>query len=307
MAVQNPPPVRPSFGRRLWLAFVKLVKFVFKLFFIVLILAAIAAAIYFGAPVLIEEYLLKDVNENRSMIQEIDQEMGQNSELFGERLSDFQDRLDRLEVQSDTDKQTIADLQTELAIAQEQLAEQATTLDSVDNFQALLTEHEETLTEFETQLSIQDGSLEEIRAELEATGISITANQSEMEALRAELETQDTLITLRHELELLKAMELITRARVSIGDDNIGLAQNDLELALELLSNLSTTVPAHQADILADIILRLELALGNLENLPNLASEDLEVAWQLLIPGLPMEPAQDEAAGEPTPTPTPNP
>ncbi len=315
MTVQNPPPVRPSFGKRLGLAFVKFLKFLLKLLFIILILAGIAAAIYFGGPVLIDEYLLKDVHANRNQIQEISAEVEQSNSIFGDRLSDFQERLESLEIQGDSDKQTIADLQSKLATAEEQLTEQAVTLDSVSSLQALLTEYEATLAEFEAQIAAQAEALAAVQTEVEAVATDLETNQTDLISLQADLETADTLVTLRHDLELLKALELITRARVSIGDENIGLAGDDLELARELLANLSVEVPPHQAEFLAAVILRLELAQENLTTLPDLASEDLEVAWQLLIRGLPDEADADETEetatteeeAEATPTPTPEP
>jgi len=302
MAIQNPPPVRPSFGKRLWLAFKKLVRFIFRLMIILLILGAIGAALYFGAPVLVDEYLLKDVDANRSRIQEVYTQLEQNNELFSQRLGDFQTRLDALELQNDTDKQTIADLQSQLETAEDALRNQATALETLNNFQAMLAEYEETLTALESQLAGYAGEIESVQSDISLLTESFETSQTELQVLQADLETRDTLVTLRHELELLKAMELITRARVSIGDHNIGLAQDDLGLAYELLTGLSTVVPAHQAVFLADVILRLELATKNLVDLPELANEDLEVAWQLLIPGLPDEPAREEAEVTPAPT-----
>ena len=54
MSTENSIPDRPSFGKRLWLAFKNLVIFLFKVLLTLLIIGAVGAAIYFGAPVLIE-------------------------------------------------------------------------------------------------------------------------------------------------------------------------------------------------------------------------------------------------------------
>ena len=121
MSTENSIPKRPSFGRRLWLAFRSLVIFLFKILLVLLIIGAVGAAIYFGAPVLVDEYLLKDVEVNSSKLELIESDLENNSEFINQRLADLQTRIDTLEIQGDTDEETIADLQAQLAAAESSL------------------------------------------------------------------------------------------------------------------------------------------------------------------------------------------
>jgi len=301
MSTENTSPQKPSFGRRIALA----IKALLRAVLLVLIsLVLVAALVLAGSQLLGRENFLQNVDKNTSQIHALSIRQEQDNELLNQRVSDLIVRLDALEIQSDTDKQSIADLQAQLTTAEEALQEQATSLENVSALQVALDEYGAALTALETWLEDYDANLEGLQSEVDTLSQSTEADRAEIQALSEKLYTQDTLVTLRHELELLKAMELITRARVSIGQNNIGLAQDDLRFARELLTALIAEVPEYQAAALADIILRLELAEQNLVEAPNLVDQDLEVAWQLLLPGLLSHDSADDATPTPTVTPT---
>lgn len=318
MTTDTLPPTRPSFGKRLLLAVKNIIIFLFKLLLTLIILGAIGAAIYFGVPVLVEEYLMRDVRTNQLAIETLNTEISQNADLVNEHLGELQARIDALEIQNDTQKQNIDDLNSQLTIAEEILALQAANQESIDSLSNLLDEYRTALSEFNADLEDQGKAISSIESEITTLEESITINGSGIEALNAAIEDQDSLTMLRHQLELLKVMELITRARVSLGQENIGLGREDLQLANELLNNLSTAVSANQAVYLSDIILRIDLASKNLAGAPGLVDKDLEVAWQSLVAGLPEKDANAEIGTDasatadadqatPTPTPTPKP
>jgi hypothetical protein len=72
------------------------------------------------------------------------------------------------------------------------------------------------------------------------------------------------------------------------------------------LDSIQSDVTADQAEYLSGISERLGLASDNLSTEPDLANEDLEVAWKLLIQGFP-DSALTGNETTPTPTPTPKP
>ncbi len=301
MSTENTSPQKPSFGRRIVLA----IKAILRAILLVLVsLVLVAALVLAGSQLLGREDFLQNVDKNTSQIHDLSIRQDQDNELLTQRLSDLIVRLDALEIQSDTDKQSIADLQTQLTAAEEALQEQATSLENVPALQVALDEYGAALTALETWLEDYDANLEGLQSEVDKLSQSAEANSAEIQVLGEKLHTQDTLFTLRNELELLKAMELITRARVSIGQNNIGLAQDDLRAARELLTALGAEVLEYQATALADIILRLEMAEQNLVEAPDLVDQDLEVAWQLLLPGLPSHDSADDVTPTPTVTPT---
>ena len=85
----------------------------------------------------------------------------------------------------------------------------------------------------------------------------------------------------------MKAMEMLTRGRLYLVQNNLGLAQNEVQAARDVLAGL--VAPDYQQAALNAMIIRLDLALANLPGAPVLAAEDLEIAWQLLRAGLPSE------------------
>ena len=179
-------------------------------------------------------------------------------------------------------EQTIADLQTRLS-----------------DLEAEQTRHAETLTDFDKRLS-------EMEAQISARTESLEA----LEQMQATLQSQsdETNIELDRQINLLKGMELLSRARLYMYQSNFGLARQDVQSARDLLATVRADAPDSLADDLSAVILRLELALSNLPDFPVAASDDLDIAWQILLGRLP--PAQTLiASATPTPqaTPTPSP
>ena len=166
MTTEETSPQKPSAGRRLWLAFKTAVLFLFKVLLTLLIVGAIGAAIYFGAPVLIEQYLLKDVRLNTSQIQEISGRMEAESALNTERLADFQERLAALETQGDADKQALAKMSAQLAEAESALQEQAQSSQEIEDLRTALAEYAAALASLESQLADHQTGLAEIQSEV---------------------------------------------------------------------------------------------------------------------------------------------
>ena len=257
MSTEDTVPQKPSFGRRLLLAFKQIFLFIFRVLLTLVVLGAIGAAIYFGAPVLIDEYLLKDVKINTRQIQEISTNLEINTSISEQRLADLQNRLENLEIQGDTDKQTLADIEAQLIQTEAKLQEQAELIQnfdevrsSIDELGAILTSLDERLIEYETRL-------EDLEYGLSTLTPVILSNQEGLETLSARFEAREPAEIIRQDLALLKVMEIITRVQVSIGDDNLGLAKDDLETAQELLANLSLDIPANQIEYLDSIASRL--------------------------------------------------
>jgi uncharacterized coiled-coil protein SlyX len=301
------PPPTPSFGKRLWLAFKKLFLFMLRVLLTLAILGGIVAALFYGTPVLYREYFMRDVDINRSRIHDLNAQLDHNTEFFNQRIEELQTRLNTLETERDNDKQTLSELKDQLTETDAKLQEQASSLEKLNTLTNALGELETQIASLEAQLTGYETSLAGIQNDVNGLNLETQSNQAEIEALNEQLKTSATLIILRQELELLKAMELITRAHVSMGQSNTGLARDDLQSAHDLLTALSAEVTPSQAEYLSNVIARLELALKNLSGSPSLATQDLEVAWQMLLGGLPDETpsAEDENEAALTPTPTP--
>jgi hypothetical protein len=77
------------------------------------------------------------------------------------------------------------------------------------------------------------------------------------------------------------------------------LAEQDVRRARELLLTIRGSAERPLAQELDAVIQRLDLTAANLPEFPVAASDDLDIAWQILLTGLPVE--TPTAAQSPTP------
>jgi hypothetical protein len=177
----------------------------------------------------------------------------------------------------------IAGLQTQLEAAQTAQAQQAQSLSDLD------------------------GRVQKIEDQIAAHTQSLAALEQMQATLQDQINATDA--ELAFQIKLLKSMELLSRARLYMYQSNFGLARLDVQTARDLLAEIQPTVPADFADDLAEVILRLDMTLSNLPAFPVAASDDLDIAWQILLGGLPQPQAtpvsETPVPAEVTATPTP--
>lgn len=197
----------------------------------------------------------------------------------------FYDRFIRPVERNAAQVQELQSVQTQ---TEQQLADLQTKLETLENVQ---NEQDESLTEMAQRLS-------DIETEIAARTESLAA----LERLQSELEEQNQVISseLKREIDLLKAMELLSRARLSLYQSNFGLAREDVQIARDILSGIEPSDSEADTENLDAVIFRLDMTLSNLPDFPVAASDDLDIAWQILLTGLP------EATPNATTTPTPS-
>jgi hypothetical protein len=180
----------------------------------------------------------------------------------------------------------VQQLQSHQEETDQQLADLQSTLDAMSAGQD---ENAQSLADLDQRLSALEKDLTDrtnALAELEQKQSDL---QAQNEATTAELDRQ---------IKLLKSMELLSRARLSMYQSNFGLAKGDVQIARDLLATLQPQAPNDLADDLAAVVQRLDLSLSNLPDFPVAASDDLDIAWQILLAGLP----QVQITLSPTPT-----
>jgi hypothetical protein len=106
------------------------------------------------------------------------------------------------------------------------------------------------------------------------------------------------------QLELLKILELLSRATQFLLHSNHGLAKDTLDIALIELTELQKSSPGYQQEYIQSLIDLVESAADDLPTKPDLAAEKIELAWRKGIEGFP-EPVSSEADITRTPTPYP--
>ena len=204
---------------------------VLRLMLLVAVIGGIGAAIYFGVPLVYEQYI-RPVKENTS------------------QLNDLNIRQNQSETQ-------IADLQARLST---------------------------------------------LEADQTTQGNSLTDIGSRVQTLEgADVQRNESLIELTYQSDLIRAMELLSRARLFLYQSNFGLARSDIQAARNVLAELQSIAPESKQTDLKEALFRLDLAIQNLPDFPVAASDDLDIAWQILMDGYPVT-----STLAPTPTPSTN-
>jgi chaperonin cofactor prefoldin len=287
MSTQNPqPPEKQSFGDRMAIAFLAFIRALITLLVIILVMGLIAAAVIYGGPALYRQYVAP-IQNNLTQIQNVQAQQEQTNQQFSQRMDSLQSRITDLESQRDADKQALNELKVQITglASTQQTNQQA--------WQSTQTAGISTLDQLSNRLAALEARSTNLQQEIDSTDTNLSS-------LATAVQSENLPVAvLRRELQLVKAMEYLTRARISLIANNLGSAQTDIQAAHDLLTTLESLVPDYQTSALQAIISRLELALGNLPKSPVLASDDLEIAWQLLQKGLP-----EEAGLTPAPTAT---
>jgi hypothetical protein len=92
---------------------------------------------------------------------------------------------------------------------------------------------------------------------------------------------------LNRQIKLLKSMELISRARLFLYQSNFGLAEQDVSAARSLLAEIQPDAPAPLNAELIEVLDRVDGVISYLPEFPVAAISDLDLAWQILISGIP--------------------
>jgi len=217
----------------------------FKWLVALTLIAGIGAAIYFGWP-----------EVNRRFIQPIADNTAELNTLDG-RLEDTRTQLAELE-------------------------------DRVDASIAAQGGMPERLANAETALSDITESLDDVAADTRALDRLVADHTNRLEAIEA---AQATLIadqasadaeTMR-QFGLLRSMELLSRARLFLYQSNFGLAEVDVQVARDLLSEIAADYPETDAALMTEVIFRLDRTLDQLPERPVAAADDLDIAWSVLL------------------------
>lgn len=266
---ENYPDSQPSFGERLANAFVVFLSAILRLLAILVLGVALGAIFYFGVPNLYRQ-VIEPIQENANQLQTLSTLQSQDKEEITQRLGSLTVRIEDLENQSDSNKEALDSLEAQLS-------------EEIDLQKSSLSEMESRLESSMTSLDNLQGQLSNLLASYKSLSKEVTQTTGELESLKSENTAQETpLVQLRDEVRTLKVMELLTRSRLYIIQRNFGLAERDVRAAREILVEIRATAPNFRTETMQSVLTRLDLALENLPNTPNLADDDLEVAWQVL-------------------------
>ncbi len=272
-----------------WLA-----KFILRLLFVVVIGILLGGGIYWGVTYgvgTLNQRVLQPIQDHAQRLDDLESRhtqdygrLNERTQALQEQTQALQEEIQSLQKQSNALQETVDTLKTHLAVTESLMVELQTTLKDVQESLSALENRQSTLGPEVTKLRTALKTLQTTVDNLTAT---VTQTVTTVEGLSLIVKDETPLLGVRAEVQLLKAMELLTRARLELTQNNLGAATTEVQEARELLLTLNATVPPYQQSALTAIVQRLDLGLANLPNAPRLAADDFEIAWQLLKQGLP--------------------
>lgn len=192
----------------------------------------------------------------------------------------------------DTNTAGLGELEAQLATTEAALTEAQQTIDALDAQVASLVEAGAVVGDLQVDVAaLIDGLAEQVAAAevatqrldaaertLDRTGAQTDDLADAVDALSDDVATAQARFEDR--TAFLTAVQLLSRGRLFLYQANYGLAEADIQVARDLLADRTGTAPAEN---LVAAIERLDLVLEALPATPVLASDDLDIAWQLLL------------------------
>ncbi len=266
-------PSAPSFGQRVGKAFLALIRAILLL----LIVVAIGALLVWSLPRLYTQFILP-VQEHTARIEDLQTQQDDLAAQFVEQNAALLERIQALEEQQDGDKQTIDELNAQIRALQDRL----------DDFARQQETSQAELENLRQDLDALTVTLDALDAQYAALEKGINNNREGLTLLSDYLTSQEApLAVVYRQVQLVKAMEQLTRSRLSLELGDAGQARSGVEDARALLLDLRAFTFGAQTDAVDAIIERLDLTLQDFDKSPSLVLNDLENAWQLLMAGLP--------------------
>lgn len=294
----------------------RLLGVLLRLIFVFIAGIIIGAGLYFGFQAFYSQYV-NPVQQHALRLDALEMKQQQMDQAQAQRLESLISRLETIETRSDEIKESLSMIDGQIDRIQAYQATQdatAQTLDQqVEAQAAALSVAEQALQDQGKQIKSNQsavlaefedvtGGLKAVQTQAASAEKALLENELAYSALQAQVEQQ---------IQLLTAMELLTRARLSLVQGNLSLARVDIEDARSIVLELQDGATSDQAAYFEEVLTHLNQSGESLPREPLRAADELEGAWQLLQqslllkPGTPLLTPTPVAA--PTTTPTPRP
>lgn len=147
----------------------------------------------------------------------------------------------------------------------------------------------------ELESLVNDG-VDKIAAQSEAIDEQMTVLAAEIAALTDRLDTLEMTLSevgqpvdeMQGQLQLIRAMILLSRAQFWLSEANLGQAGEDVASARAMIEAQAEKWrgEAENEDritVLDEVVDRLDIALEDIRTQPSIAEDEIEIAWKLLI------------------------
>jgi hypothetical protein len=287
-----------------------------RLIFVFVVGIFLGAGLYFGFQAFYNQFV-RPVQEHALRLDALELQQQQIDQNQTRRLESLISRMETIEIQSDEIKESLSIIDNRIDRIQAYQATQDSTVQALDRQlevqAAAIAVAEQTLRDQVEQIqsnrSASLAELEDVYSMLQAVQTqaaiaekAVLENGWAFSALQAQVEQQ---------IQLLTAMELLTRARLNLAQGNLSLARADIEAAHAIVLEIREGAASDQAAYFEKALTHLDHSGEFLPLEPVRASDELEGAWQLLQeslllkPEIPLLTRTPAAATTRTPTPTP--
>ena len=271
----------------------------FRLFLILLIGILLGGSLYFGASYLAKQYF-QAVQDNTENVDLLTKRLDQMEVQINTRIDELTSRLDTITLLNDEFKLTVSDIEGSVT-DMETLSEEAIT--RIQTLEASAAEMESSVSAQSTEISVLKTQAAQIAADLPVAQAELDDLKTQVNQMTDLLDGWDlTVSNYGSTLHQIKALVLLSRAQLSISQNNFGLAQQDVQTARDAIALLENNTGTHPPAAYAAILVRLDSALLNLPDSPIAANTDIESAWNTLWALI-----ETDLQAEPTSTQTPEP
>lgn len=245
----------PEAGERKASSFSQVMRVLLRFLIVVLLGGVFGIAIYFGVPTLYRS-AIEPMQVNALRIAELEEALNQVQTTSSRQVEQVGERLVEIEGRLAEQGEAFAAMEAELEVVQTSLEDQRDRVsrlrDLVDRVEDLTSDMDEMVTRVET-------------LEASLTAVELPA------------------ASIGRQLQLIRAMTLLTKARLWLVQDNLGLAAEEITTARNLLDELIGAEQDGEDEVLGQIVERLDLALMDIRTTPIVAADELEIAWKLLV------------------------
>ena len=245
----------PEAGEREASFFSRVMRVLLRILIVVLLGSVFGVAIYFGVPTLYRS-AIEPMQVNAQRIAELEEALNQVQATSNRQVEQVGGRLVEIEGRLAEQGETLAVMEAELEAVQTSLEDQSDRVSRLRN----LIDRVEDLTSDMDEMVIRVETLEATLAAVELPAASIG-----------------------RQLQLIRAMTLLTKARLWLVQDNLGLAAEEIAVARDLLDEVIGTERDGEDEVLVQIVERLDFALMDIRTTPIVAADELEIAWKLLV------------------------
>jgi len=239
-------PNELSFGKRF-------LRFLLRLFVVVIIGVALGIGAYYGLPALYRDFI-EPIQSNSDRIAALEESVARVQVDFREKNAMIVSDLAGVEGELAQQREDLS----ELTVGEEGLVSRVTDIEQAMEENELLSNRIDDLEESQRALVVRFDALEE----------SIGDREIPYERLATQL-------------QLLRVMELVTRARLWMMQGNLGEASEDITFAKDVLEALE--IDGRDEETLILIVDRLDQVLLEISLNPIIAADDLEIVWQYLL------------------------